>query len=820
MNKFILKLFLLFLLTFKLCASNVEILNNNINNNLDSLTFQLKFLISDNEKNSDEITNLLKLYYQHFGNIEAIEIYHLKTPIHKSYKKDTEMIVLDHSSLPVDIYSFPQVLEKEILDENKTQIGKLIVYLKNEINFTKEELEYLKTKTLLKVQNDSNLTPYNFTENGIAKGYSIDYINLIANKLALKVEYTQGKWDDFMNQLENNELDMMLNVLKSKSREERFLFSDSPYLWLTPAMITRVGEKDFNSFSQLDGKTISLVKGYHSYDRVKKDYPNVNIYPVDNTLEMIKAVSEGKADVSYGLKDVLEYNINKHLITNLKITNNTDDDKFGFYFTFNKENELLKNIIYKAQNAISKKEIEELNQKWFKKISKTIKEGENFLLNKSELAFLETKKKITMCVDPNFLPYEKITHEGNYVGIIADIINQISKNTNIKFELISTKSFDESFNLVRDKSCDILPFAVQTTSRESLFNFTQTYLNFPIVIATKNSEFFISSLKELQDKRIGMIKGYALIELSKFYYPNLNIVEVKDTKEGLEKVNNSEIYGFIDTLPSITYEKERHNNLDIKISGKIPEEISAKIAIRKDEPILLDILNKSINSLKEEDKDRITNKWITIIRENQFNVELFIEVITVIVIIFISIIALLIYRSNIKLSALNKELKKLSQTDKLTSLYNRAKLDSILENEMKIIKRYKDFTSLAIIDIDHFKDINDTHGHNVGDIILKELATILKENIRETDYVGRWGGEEFLVILPRTNERNAVITAENLRKTIENHKFHNNIKVTASFGVCECKINNPTKCLIHADKALYNAKNSNRNCVRTYSEMV
>ena len=77
----------------------------------------------------------------------------------------------------------------------------------------------------------------------------------------------------------------------------------------------------------------------------------------------------------------------------------------------------------------------------------------------------------------------------------------------------------------------------------------------------------------------------------------------------------------------------------------------------------------------------------------------------------------MIYRSNIKLSALNKELKKLSQTDKLTSLYNRAKLDSILENEMKIIKRYKRPTSLVSIDIDHFKDINDTHGHNVGDII-------------------------------------------------------------------------------------------------------
>ena len=820
MNKFIFKLLLLFLFTFKLFATDVKILNNNINANLQSLSSQLKYLLPTNEKNSEEITSLLKLYYQHFDNIQAIEIYHLNNPVHKSYKTDTELVVLKYDALPIDIYDYPQISEKDILDVNGNLIGKLIVYFKNEILFTKEELEYLKNKTVLKVQNDSNLTPYNFTENGIAKGYSIDYINLIANKLALKVEYTQGKWNDFMIMLENNELDLMLNVLKSKSREEKFLFSNTPYFWLTPAMITRIGEKELNSFSQLNGKTIALVKGYHSYDRVKKEYPNINIYSVNNDLEMIKAVAEGKADVGYGLKDVLKYNINKHLISNLKITNNIDDDKFGFFITFNKENELLKNIVDKVQSSITKKEIEELNQKWFKEISKTIKDGENFLLNKDELTFLETKKKITMCVDPNFLPYEKITNEGDYVGIIADIINQISKNTNIKFELINTKSFGESYNLVKNKNCDILPFAVQTTSRDSLFNFTQSYLNFPIVIATKNSEFFINSLKEIQDKRVGMIKGYALVELSKFYYPNLNIVEVKDTKEGLEKVNNNELYGFIDTLPSIVYEKERNSNLDIKISGKIPEEISAKIAIRKDEPILLDILNKSINSLKEEDKDRITNKWITIIRENQFNTELFIQVVTIIVIIFITIIALLIYRSNLKLSALNKELEKLSQTDKLTSLYNRAKLDSIIEDEMKIIKRYKEFTSLVIIDIDHFKIINDTHGHNVGDIILKELAKILKENIRETDFVGRWGGEEFLIILPKTNERNAVITAENLRKTIENHKFHNNIKVTASFGVCECKTNNPTKCLINADRALYNAKNSNRNCVRTHSESV
>ena len=154
---------------------------------------------------------------------------------------------------------------------------------------------------------------------------------------------------------------------------------------------------------------------------------------------------------------------------------------------------------------------------------------------------------------------------------------------------------------------------------------------------------------------------------------------------------------------------------------------------------------------------------------------------------------------------------------KLTSLYNRAKLDYILEKEIKYKKRYETSLSLIIADIDFFKNINDTYGHIVGDIILKEFADILSKNIRETDYVGRWGGEEFLFIFPQTKDSDAHIVTENLRKIIEKHNFYNNIKITASFGINECKDENPTKCVSKADKALYEAKNSNRNCVKIFN---
>ncbi|MDZ7818176.1 MAG: GGDEF domain-containing protein [Aliarcobacter sp.] len=134
-------------------------------------------------------------------------------------------------------------------------------------------------------------------------------------------------------------------------------------------------------------------------------------------------------------------------------------------------------------------------------------------------------------------------------------------------------------------------------------------------------------------------------------------------------------------------------------------------------------------------------------------------------------------------------------------------------------KRYNFPLTLAIVDIDFFKNINDTYGHTIGDIILKEFSNILLKNIRETDYVGRWGGEEFLLIFPQTQDKSAHIIAENLRKIIEKYNFSNNINVTASFGIYECKEQNPTKCLSKADNALYEAKNSNRNCIKIFTEI-
>lgn len=169
-----------------------------------------------------------------------------------------------------------------------------------------------------------------------------------------------------------------------------------------------------------------------------------------------------------------------------------------------------------------------------------------------------------------------------------------------------------------------------------------------------------------------------------------------------------------------------------------------------------------------------------------------------------------------KINFMYSHTRHLSLVDPLTGLYNRRHLDSNLEREFMRAKRYDSDLSLAVIDIDFFKKINDTYGHICGDYVLKEAAYLILESFRKTDLVFRYGGEEFVVLLTETSLESAQIPLERLRKSIENYPFKfkdENLKITVSIGAAGVSedINSGSELLDLADKSLYTAKESGRN---------
>ena len=161
----------------------------------------------------------------------------------------------------------------------------------------------------------------------------------------------------------------------------------------------------------------------------------------------------------------------------------------------------------------------------------------------------------------------------------------------------------------------------------------------------------------------------------------------------------------------------------------------------------------------------------------------------------------------------NDKLLKQSQTDILTGIYNRNKLQESLSLEIKKAVRYNQVFSIILIDIDHFKKVNDTYGHLAGDNVIKGICNLISENIRDIDLFARWGGEEFVILVNNQGKNQAKLLAEKIRKKIETAKI-DKLDVTCSFGISQYEVNDTDeKIFKKADDALYKAKESGRNCV-------
>lgn len=180
--------------------------------------------------------------------------------------------------------------------------------------------------------------------------------------------------------------------------------------------------------------------------------------------------------------------------------------------------------------------------------------------------------------------------------------------------------------------------------------------------------------------------------------------------------------------------------------------------------------------------------------------------------------------NRLQIQAANAELQRLSRTDGLTGLLNRKTWEQELNDEFKRYQRYGEAATLIMFDIDHFKRVNDGYGHPAGDEVIRQTASIAMNCIRDVDKAGRYGGEEFAILLSNTNEEGAYTVAERIRKRVEaNHIEYEGqgIDYTVSLGIAEINagFSGPTNWIDGADKGLYQAKRGGRNNTVIHKEL-
>ena len=823
------------------------------------------------------------------------------------------------------------------------------------IDLSDEEKAWLKENPVIHVHNEMNWPPFNFNKDGKPAGYSIDFMNKVAANLGIKVEYVSGpSLDEFMQMVRDGSIDVMLNIVSTEERR-KYLDYTTPYLEAAAGIYAhKYLDEDIHSLNDLAGKRVAMPKGFFYEELLRRHYPDIELVLLEDTKKCLEAVAFGQADATVGEIGVLNHLIEVSFMSNVRLVRPVQDRRFASIMgvAVNKDQSILRDILQKGMDAIAPDEMQALNRKWALESAKT----ELTELTKQDVTFLASLKEIRMCVDPDWMPLESINPDGRHIGIVAEIMDLVRDKFSIPIRLFRTSSWTETLESARAHKCDIISASMKTKERQVYLNFSDAYLELPLVVATASDKQFIHNMDKLAGRKIGIVRGYALESVLHEHYPEVHLVEVEDVKEGLDKVYAGQLYGFIDALAVIIHAIEEHSILDIKITGKLEEQWELSVGVRNDWPELQLIFNKVLAEIGKEKIHDIYHKRVAIEVVEEFDYRVMLKYLVVIIVVFLFLAyrhrqirkfartqeqynerllemnrlitekeelsrslldstgegifgidtsgkatfanpatttllgytpeellgqsihrlvhhsredgrpypvnecpmmlavleqkpqraddehlwhkdgycfpvsysstpvfsggdivgAVVAFTDITELKRNEEELERLAVTDQLTGIYNRKQLDHVLAKEIERSSRYEHSFSVIMVDIDKFKLVNDTYGHQVGDEVLKAMVTIMQERVRISDTLGRWGGEEFMLICPESELNSATLLAEEIRKIIEGTAFPTVGKKTASFGVATFHKNDKVEDVVkRADEALYQAKEKGRNRVES-----
>lgn len=375
------------------------------------------------------------------------------------------------------------------------------------LNLTKKEKAWIKAHPTIKVHNERNWAPMNFNKNGIPTGFSIDLMNLLAQKAGLKVKYITGEWNDLYIKAKNKKIDVMLNIAKNKERTKYFLFTSS-YQKNANAIYGRKSDHSISDIQSLVGKKVAMVDGFYYEEILRKKYPLIQIVPKKNTKETLQSVCIGEADATIG-----SFIVNNHLLNNM-VCNNiefkselpSNDDQNLHIAVRNDYPELL-SILNKALADVGSNELNKMRRKWISLNSKK----RMLSLTYKEHKWIEEHRVINVGGELDWAPFDFVDETNTYSGLTKDYLDLISSLTGITFKIHTGQSWNELVKSLEKGELDLLPAIYYNEKRTSFLDFTNPYLTITDFYITKKDHKKIDNIKELFGKKVAVIKGYQLV---------------------------------------------------------------------------------------------------------------------------------------------------------------------------------------------------------------------------------------------------------------------------------------------------------------------
>lgn len=709
--------------------------------------------------------------------------------------------------------------------ENQVSVLPLIAAAPDpQVSLTSAEQRYLQKLGAITVCPDPDWPPYEqMDENGTFTGIAADLLKLLEQRLGIRFTYIKARdWDEAVA-LSQNRTVLILPFLNQTPKRDQWLLFTEP-LFIDPnVFITREEHPYITNAALLDNKTIALPGGTAVDEKVRHQFPNLKVLNVGSSeMDVFKAVAERRADLTLRSLTIAAYTIRKQGLFTLKIAGQAPDEftnrlRIGVH----KSEPMLRDILNKGIATISPREREDITNRHVHitvvrpvdyqlilKISAVLallialSFYWNLKLKKSNAALAEQEQLWRTIINTS--------PDGILITSLDGVIHQASERMLI---MSGCSSLDELYGR------NMLEFVDPAWHQQALERIglllqgTYTGAAEYLVNRKDGSQIFIEANAEILRNSNGSPRDIFIIERDVTERKKIEL-QLRSLSVAIEQSPVSVV--ITDLEGTIQYVNPQFE----KVSGySAAEAIGQNPAILQSgqtSPTVFTELWESLNQGKP---------WTGEFINKRKNGEVYYEEAHISP----------VYDTNgainryvaVKLDITERKqyetkLQHLARYDNLTDLPNRSLFSDLLQQTLALAKREQYRLALMFADLDHFKEINDTYGHAVGDLLLQEAALRMQTAVRSSDIVGRIGGDEFVILLAKLElELDALLVGEKLRSALEQPFLldGHNITVSSSIGIALFPDHGTTEqeLALHADKAMYLAKQAGRNAVRLFS---
>lgn len=605
---------------------------------------------------------------------------------------------------------------------------------------------------------------------GDVQGIFVDLWRLWSNKTGIAVSFVPNQSEDSLAYLRKGRIDVQMAQVENA---EKFTGLKPAYhLYNIYSSLFYDSQLDLSDPEQLKNATLGVLHTAGFRSQLQLQFPDAKIIVFSTVDQMIEAVLK-KQLTGFLASDVItrERLVQSSSLGSFKMFPGIRYESAVYSLIRTNEEDLYQNI-QRGFSQISLDEMVAIENRWLDKDAggyfQTFRD--KVPLTVAERQWLNQHQQIRVGVMSDWRPVEFVDEKGESQGITSDVLKLLNQRLDVQFVPTPYSDWDLLLDDYKAGKLQMVANISDLPERRKFSAFSLDYWTLQWIMVGKHDAKFDAKVAQMPGQRIAIMREYQFVKQLKKDFPQHKVIEVDSLSEGLEMVVAGRADFVLDTVVAsgIAMRDPRYVNLRAYLPTDLPV-YPSYFGVHKDLPELLVILNKGIKTINDADRKSLQDKWLNLeIKQGLDQNRVFTLVLQIAGLSLVVIIGFLIWNFSLRREVnlrrkVEEKMRFMAGHDDLTQLPNRSLLIERLQSALHQHARHNEMLALMFIDLDGFKQVNDLHGHDLGDEMLIKLSALLSHCVRKTDTVARFGGDEFVILLTGLVDRDdAAIVAEKI----------------------------------------------------------